>query len=237
MGFYDPIAPADGNLGSAYSIQAIKNFQRVFGIPVNGVSNAATRKKLDEVMNFYNSIKTADLAKVARRMSDYIDYDESLEIANTRRTWTFLRLGMGLDQKQAAGVMGNLLRESGLSPTNVQNTKVPGPSKLRDTAYNYSTTDDIGYGLMQWTYSSRKAGLIIMANTMGSSLSDLNVQFAYMKLEMERDNAEPWNRIKASKSIDDVTRIFLKDIERPSDDDLDPRLTNANIVYNALMSY
>ena len=92
MGFYDPIAPADGNLGSAYSIQAIKNFQRVFGIPVNGVSNAATRKKLDEVMNFYNSIKTADLAKVARRMSGGSDYGESLEIENTRRTWTFLRL-------------------------------------------------------------------------------------------------------------------------------------------------
>jgi hypothetical protein len=149
LGFYDPIGPADGNLGSAASIQAIKNFQKVYGLSEGGVSNGATRKKLDEVMRFYNNIKTADLAKVAKLMSDNVDYDESLESANTQRTWTFLRLGLGLDQKQAAGVMGNLLRESGLSPTNVQNSYVPGPRKLRDTDYYYSLTDGAGYGIMQ----------------------------------------------------------------------------------------
>ena len=68
---------------------------------------------------------------------------------------------------------------------NVKNSYVPGPQKLRDTDYYYSSTDGAGYGIMQWTRADRKAGLMNMAYSMGSSVSDLNVQFAYMKSEVE----------------------------------------------------
>lgn len=239
LGFYDPFAPSDGNLGSAESVRAIKNFQRVFGIPINGGSNDVTRAKLNEVISFYNNIKSADLVKVAERLKDSYDYNLAIESANTRKTWTFLRLGMGLDQKQAAGVMGNLLVESGLSPINAQNRKMPEPYKLRDAEYEYFTTDGIGYGLLQWTHKDRKAGLMNMAYSMGSSVSDLNVQFAYMKAEMEGYYADYWNSIKASKSIDDVTRIFWEKIESPVliEEDYDARIANANAAYNALKSY
>ena len=236
LGFYDPIGPADGNLGSAASIQAIKNFQKVYGLSESGVSNGATRKKLDEVMRFYNNIKTADLAKVARRMAGAFDYDESLEIENTRRTWTFLRLGLGLNQKQAAGVMGNLLVESGLSPTNLQNDK-NGPFTLHDTEYNYSTTDDTAYGLLQWKHYKRKAGLLKMASSMGSSVSDINVQFAYMKSEVKETYKESWGIIKSSNDKDYVTEVFYNDIEKTTAQDLDARKANAEVAYNALKSY
>lgn len=45
LGFYSATATTDGNLGSQESLRAIKNFQRVYGLPINGGSNEQTRTK------------------------------------------------------------------------------------------------------------------------------------------------------------------------------------------------
>ena len=63
-------------------------------------------------MSFYNStIKDTDLPTIAQIVKGFSDYNESVVKADVARTWTFLRVGMGLTAKQAAGIMGNIMKD------------------------------------------------------------------------------------------------------------------------------
>lgn len=77
--------------------------------------------------------------------------------------------------------MGNLFAESGLIPTNLQNSY---ESKLgmNDASYTVAvdngsytnfTHDSAGYGLAQWTHWSRKQGLFQLCKSRGKSIGDL----------------------------------------------------------------
>jgi hypothetical protein len=83
--------------------------------------------------------------------------------ANARIIWDYLK-EKGLSDTGAAGLMGNLAAESGLESTNLQNSynKKLGMTDAQYTAavdngsYKNFAKDSAGYGLCQWTYSSRK---------------------------------------------------------------------------------
>ena len=79
------------------------------------------------------------------------------------KIWNYL-VGNGLSKCGAAGLMGNLYAESGLRPTNLQNSF---EKKLGFTDDTYTTSvdngdyqnfvrDGAGYGLAQWTYWKRR---------------------------------------------------------------------------------
>lgn len=232
LGFYSGSVATDGNLGSQESLRAIKNFQRVYGLQISGGSNDQTRAKLNEVIAFYNStLADPELSTVAKTVSGYSDYNESLVKADVARSWTFLRVGMGLTAKQASGVMGNIMQESGASPTNAQDSKM-NSSKLRDTGYTYSTTDNVAYGIVQWKNQSRKQGLKDMTDTMGSTVSNCNVQFAYLRSELETSCKSAWNKIKDKDDVENAARVFCGEFEVTAWSD--QRLDKANTVYNAL---
>ena len=232
LGFYSSSVATDGNLGSQESLRAIKNFQRVYGLPINGGSNEETRAKLNEVVTFYNNtLNDPDLSTVAKIVSGYSDYNEAIVKADVARTWTFLRVGMGLTAKQASGVMGNIMHESGASPTNAQDSAMPS-KKLRDTTYTYSVTDNIAYGIIQWKNQSRKQGLKDMASTMGSAVSDWNVQFAYLRSELETSFKSAWEKIKDKDDIENAAKVFCAEVEITAWNN--QRLEKANTVYNAL---
>ena len=86
--------------------------------------------------------------------------------SNEEKIWNYLK-AQGLSSAGAAGLMGNLYAESGLIPTNLQNTyeKKLGYSDAAYTAavdsgaYTNFIRDSAGYGLAQWTYWSRKQAL------------------------------------------------------------------------------
>ncbi|MCM1191231.1 MAG: phage tail tip lysozyme [Butyrivibrio sp.] len=232
LGFYSASVATDGNLGSAESMRAIKKFQRVYGLQINGGSNAETRAKLNEVVAFYNNtLNDSELSTVAQRKKGHSDYSESTVKADVARAWTFLRMGMGLTVKQASGVMGNIIEESGASPTNA-NDGAMGTNNLRDTTYVYSATDGIAYGIIQWANSSRKQGLLDMANTMGSSVSDYNVQFAHFRSEMESSYKTAWKKITDKDDIKNAAEVFCKEIEGTKWNSI--RKDHADVVYNAL---
>lgn len=89
---------------------------------------------------------------------------------NEERIWYFLR-SKGLSDYGVAGLMGNLYAESALRPENLQNTyeKKLGMTDAEYTAavdsgaYAGFVRDSAGYGLAQWTYWSRKEGLLAFA--------------------------------------------------------------------------
>lgn len=233
LGFYSGSVATDGNLGSQESLRAIKNFQRVYGLSINGGSNEQTRTKLNEVITFYNkTLNDPELSTVAEIVKGYSDYNEGAVKADVARSWTFLRVGMGLTAKQAAGVMGNIMHESGASPTNAQDSKISGPSKLRDTSYSYAVEDDIAYGIIQWKHKDRKQGLLNMKDTMVSAVSDCNVQFAYLRSELETSCKSAWKKITDSDNVENAAKVFCAEVEITAWNN--QRLEKANIVYNAL---
>ena len=154
LGFYS--GPTDGNLSSKASKRAIENFQKVYGLYKNGEMNGATKQKLTSAYTMKcNIMRSSAISNIDKAIEEKsLDYIQRDTFANV---WTFLRIGMGLTKRQAAGVCGNILAESVFSADNAEDKK--GYPGAHNKEYKYSTRDEIGYGLIQWTFSSRKQGL------------------------------------------------------------------------------
>ena len=101
---------------------------------------------------------------------------------NEKLIWQYLK-SQGFTDEGTAGLMGNLYAESGLNPTNLQNSyeKKLG---LSDSAYTTAVDngsyknfikDSAGYGLAQWTFWTRKQNLLNFAKEKNKSIGDLNM--------------------------------------------------------------
>lgn len=149
------------------------------------------------------------------------------------KVWNWLT-DRGLNYYATAGVLGNIYAESSLQPNNLQNSfeKTLGMSDDEYTAavdsgsYTNFATDKAGYGLCQWTYSTRKQGLLDLARSRGTSVSDIITQLVYLWQEMESyDNLiQDLNR---ADSIREATRIFMVRFEAPADQS-DKAIDNRN---------
>lgn len=140
---------------------------------------------------------------------------------------------MGLNEKQAAGAMGNIMQESFFSPNNASETPYPG---IQNPEYTYQTGDSIAYGLIQWKEGSRKSNLLDVANSMKLSVSNINAQFACIRDESTKSHfcLAGWNLLRSSGSVEGATKIFKEEIEICDDNTLNGRIDFANTIYNAL---
>lgn len=143
----------------------------------------------------------------------------------TERTiWDRLRAA-GLTPAGAAGLMGNLQAESGLSPTNLQNSyeKKLGLSDADYTAavdkglYDGFVTDGAGYGLAQWTYHSRKAALLAYAKARGRSVGDLDAQLGYLLQELGSLFPALLDKLRSTGDVGEASDCVLLQFERPAD--------------------
>ena len=143
---------------------------------------------------------------------------------NERLIWDKL-LAAGLTPAGAAGLMGNLKAESGLNPKNLQNSfeKKLGMSDADYTAavdcgaYAGFVTDGAGYGLAQWTHSSRKAALLAYAKARGRSIGDLDVQIGYLLQELQTVFKSLWDKLRTTASVREASDAVLLQFERPAD--------------------
>ena len=139
------------------------------------------------------------------------------------RIWKFLK-GKGLSDFAAAGVMGNLYAESGLSPINLENyyEAALGMSDAEYTeavdngSYGNFVHDKAGYGIAQWTYYTRKQNLLNAARTAGKSIGDLGLQLEYLWDEMQ-GYGSMMEKLKGAASVLEASNAVLLDFERPAD--------------------
>ncbi len=226
LGFYN--GPTDGYLSSDLSKKAIKNFQTTYGLTVTGEMDTTTKSVLEEASNLKSNVHLSDgMASLAASLSL-----DATQTRNLSRIWAFLRVGMGLTAAQASGVLGNIYEESLFSETNAQDKC--GYEGKYNTEYQYSTTDKVGYGLLQWTFSSRKQGLLDQAEEMDLSYTDINAQLAYFRSEMCGEFATVWNQIKNTATAAEVSDIFLREIENPEVKNYDERQDTSNTIYAQL---
>ena len=138
--------------------------------------------------------------------------------------WNFL-IGKGLNAYAAAGILGNFEEESGLNTRNLQNSceKRINMSDDEYTAavdagtYTNFAKDAAGYGLAQWTYSTRKQGLYNKAKAAGKSIGDLNIQLSFMWDELQGGYKKVLQQLKAAGSVADAASAFMLGYEAPAD--------------------
>ena len=142
---------------------------------------------------------------------------------NAQKIWDRL-ISAGFTQAGAAGLMGNLQAESGLNPRNLQNSyeKKLGMSDKDYTAavdsgaYTGFVHDGAGYGLAQWTHSSRKANLHKFAKVAGKSVGDLDMQADFLVWELSVSFKAVWDKLCSTASVREASDCVLLKFERPA---------------------
>lgn len=146
-----------------------------------------------------------------------------MDITDTHiEVWKRLVLFIG-NLYGVAGVMGNLYAESGINPTNLQNsyersldmsdqeyTDAVDSGRYRDFA-----TDNAGYGIAQWTYKSRKQNMLAAARILHKSIGDLDFQIYFLCRELENYSAV-LSELVSAKSVYNASTAFLTMYEKPA---------------------
>lgn len=137
--------------------------------------------------------------------------------------WDKLK-SFGLNDFAVAGIMANLFAESGLKADNLQNS---GNKKLNLTDEQYTAAvdsgvyqnfahDGMGYGLAQWTYWSRKQGLLNYAKAAGTSIGDTAMQMNYFWNEIQGYRSV-MSELKDAGSVRAASDAMLLGYEKPAD--------------------
>lgn len=143
---------------------------------------------------------------------------------NEQIIWQFLK-AQGLSDAGVAGLMGNLYAESGLNPKNMQNVyeKKLGYTDETYTAavdsgkYKKFIKDSVGYGLAQWTFWSRKQGLLSLAQQKNKSVGDLQIQLEFLMIELSQSFSSLLKMLKSTNSVKEASDAVLLQFERPAD--------------------
>lgn len=154
----------------------------------------------------------------------------------------------GYNNNAVCAIMGNLKQESNLSPINLQSNgnKKLGLSdkqytKLVDNGeYDNFKRDSYGYGLVQWTFWSRKQSLLAYCQHKGTSIGDLEMQLEFMCKELRQYSAVHTALMSSNSTLRDCTEVVLKKYEKPADQSekaLQRRLGYAQEYYNQFVPY
>lgn len=141
-----------------------------------------------------------------------------------KKLWDVLLAKIG-NEYGVAGLMGNLYAESALRSNNLQQTyeKSLGftdesyTSAVDNGSYTNFIKDSAGYGLAQWTYWSRKQGLIEYAQSVGKSIGDFEMQMEYLIKELETNHKSTLKALKAAQSVFEASTYVLIHYEAPAD--------------------
>lgn len=144
-------------------------------------------------------------------------------------------IGAGLTPEGAAGSMGNMFAESTMKANIAQR----GMTTLSDEAYTAAADmgqidfvhDSVGYGLCQWTYYTRKAGLLAYARECGASVGDEYMQVNYFLKELQ-DYPGVLSVLMTSHDLKQCSDIVCTEFERPAVNNLDARYRYSKKFYD-----
>ena len=146
----------------------------------------------------------------------------------------------GLSPAGACAMMGNMWAESGMRSNNVQDN-----CTVSDNDYTYNVEhgiitksqferDSYGYGLCQWTYYTRKAGLYDYAKSLGVSIGDEKMQCDYCIYELQRDYANLYQKLCKTDDVPEAAKLICAEYERPAVNNFAARINAAQKFYNQL---
>ena len=131
----------------------------------------------------------------------------------------------GASDAGIAGMMANINFESGFISNNLEDkyesklgyTNETYTSAVDDGMYTNFVNDSAGYGLCQWTYHTRKQGLLNYAKSNGVSISDPGMQVSFLYKELKSGYSSLYNAIMSGNdSVDSITSNFCHNFENPA---------------------
>ena len=143
-------------------------------------------------------------------------------VTNAEKIWNYCK-SKGMNDYGCAGVLSNLDCESALNPRNLEDSyeRTSGYSDESYTAavdsgsYTKFATDGFGYGLAQWTWWTRKQGLLAFAKGRGVSVSDMEMQLDYLYKELTESFPSVLNTLKTASSVPEASNAMLLKYECP----------------------
>lgn len=143
---------------------------------------------------------------------------------NEEKIWNYMK-SKGLNDYAISGIMGNMFAESGLSPTNMQDSfeKKLGYNDATYTAavdngtYKNFIKDGCGFGITQTTFWSRKENLYNLAKSRGVSIGNLEMQLDFFWQELTEDFKTVYQLLQSVKSVKEASDLILTKFEMPGD--------------------
>lgn len=153
--------------------------------------------------------------------------------------WNYFKSKLG-NEYGVAGLMGNLYAESGLYPDRVQGdvpysnyskeytAQVDAGVISRDD-FVYNAPNGGGYGLAQWTYSTRKMALYEMWKSGGySSIGSIELALDYLYYELKTLFPNTLSILKSATSIRQASDEVLLNFEKPANQGESTQQTRAS---------
>lgn len=147
-------------------------------------------------------------------------------MTNEQKIWNFLK-SKGLNDYSCAGLMGNLQAESGLDSYNMENSYerklgFSDASYVQDIDNGTYTKeqfiyDQVGFGIAQWTWWSRKKGFYEYVKSKGVSIGNLEAQLEYLYKELSISYKSVLSTLKNATSILEASNVVLFKFENPAD--------------------
>ena len=162
------------------------------------------------------------LCDSARGLAELLGLRLEFRSARQQQIWNYL-LEITNNAYAAAGLMGNLYAESGLSPTNLQDACEASlgyedgtyTEAVDSGTYSGFAFDGAGYGLAQWTWQERKQNLLAFAQDAGLSVGSLDLQLRFLAWELEERGLLP--KLQAVCSVREASDLVLFRYEAPLD--------------------
>ncbi len=126
-------------------------------------------------------------------------------------------INKGFSEKQAAGIIGNFMVESGVNPKRVQGEGVIESTTLPSTG---------GYGIAQW--DDRKKALASFATSQKQPLYSLGLQLDFVMFELNGTEKNAYEAFLKTTTIKDATTVWMTEYERPGKPALSDRIAAAN---------
>lgn len=161
--------------------------------------------------------------------------------------WNILKADIQ-NEYGVAGLMGNLVAESGLIPYRLQGDFSDGYiDSLNYTAGvdngSISENDFVnngpnggGYGLAQWTYPARKQNMYNRHISENVSIGDTNFTCQFLLWELQTSYGSVYDTLKNATSILEASNVVLHDFENPAEQGPDVETYRASLgqgVYDA----
>ena len=151
-----------------------------------------------------------------------------------------LRTG-GLSPSGVCAMMGNMWCESALKSNNVQDNCTLGDFDYTNAVDSGTITrwqfmaDAFGYGLCQWTYSTRKDQLYMLAREKGVSISNEQMQCEFCITELKQDFEELYAYLCSTDDLSTATQRICAEYERPAVNNFADRINAAQRFYNEIV--
>ncbi len=192
--------------------KAVGKVLQAMGKAKNGDLLGAGKMLLDageDIMEAASHTKVARLLKAgAQAMGLTGDQDQRAQYAMQKL------IGLGWSKEQAAGIVGNLLQESGMDTTSVGDGGTSG-------------------GIAQW-HNERWDALKEYAANTGREWTDLDAQLEYLDYELRNGESVAGNALRRQTTSEGSAQVFSDMFERPAAEAANnaQRMANAAAVYD-----